>query len=90
MGNSRRPEPPTARILGPALYIARRRLNLKQIDLALSLGMDPSTLCLYEHGKRCPSVPMLIKLADALCVSIDELLGRQEFCANSKTGSRPT
>lgn len=81
---------PTLATLGFRIYYARRRLGLKQVDLALSIDMSPSVICIYEHGKRWPSVPVLIKLADALNVSTDFLLGREELCVNLKTGSHRT
>ncbi len=40
---------------------ARKRLGLKQIELAQVLGMSPTTIGHYEHGRR--PVPIVVVLA---------------------------
>lgn len=82
---------PTLATLGFRIYYARRRMGMKQIELALCIDRSPSMVCLYEHGKRWPDITTLIKLADALMVSTDFLLGREDIkCESLKTGSHPT
>lgn len=54
----------------------REGKNISQAQLAKKLGVQRSTICLYESGKRLPSYDILINLADYFNVSIDYLLGR--------------
>ena len=42
----------------------RRTLGLKQSDVEKATGIDDSTLSLYEHGQRIPTVKNAKKLAD--------------------------
>ncbi len=52
----------------------REKLNIRQIDLAIRVGVGSNTISQYEHGKRTPNVMMLKKLAHVLNCSVDELL----------------
>lgn len=56
----------------------RVQQNIPQKELAASLGIAANTLSQYENGKREPDIRMLEKLADSLCVSVDDLLGRTD------------
>jgi transcriptional regulator with XRE-family HTH domain len=47
-----------------------------QTDLAEKSGMQPSAISHFEVGRRAPSFENLKRLADALQVSMDYLLGR--------------
>jgi transcriptional regulator with XRE-family HTH domain len=49
---------------------------MSQYQLARIAGLSESWISHFETGKRKPSVGNLIKLADALGVSADYLLGR--------------
>lgn len=55
---------------------ARQQRGLTQTDLAARTGLQPSAISHFETGKRSPSFDNLRRLADALNVSIDQLLGR--------------
>jgi transcriptional regulator with XRE-family HTH domain len=57
---------------------ARESKNLSQTDLADRTGLQPSAISHFETGKRAPSFENLKRLADALSVSLDYLLGRVE------------
>lgn len=61
--------------LGSILSNLRYAQNLSQKQLALRIGVDSSTIALYETGDRNPSLSVLIKLARTLGVSTDYLLG---------------
>ena len=54
----------------------RQSLNWTQADLACVAGVPTTLICHYERGHRSPSVETLVRLADALNVSVDLLLGR--------------
>lgn len=66
---------------GERLRKAREAKQLSQGDLATKTGFQPSAVSHFESGRRAPSFDNLKKLADALAVSVDFLLGRD---------SRPT
>jgi transcriptional regulator with XRE-family HTH domain len=61
---------------GARLRELRQRLGLTAIALAAHGGVTAPTISLYEHGYRLPSLGALCRLADALHVTTDELLGR--------------
>lgn len=55
----------------------REDKGLSQSELADKAGMQPSAISHFEAGRRSPSFDNLKRLADALNVTIDYLLGRQ-------------
>lgn len=70
-------------IIGARVTLARKRLDMKQIELLAKLqlaGVDISTpaLSLLEGQKRPVSDIELNALADILNVSVNWLLGREE------------
>ncbi len=54
---------------------ARERKGMSQKDVAEEIGVAKSTYSLYESGNREPNVKTIKKIADALNVSADDLLG---------------
>lgn len=48
---------------------------MTQAELAATIGVDRTTVAKYETGDREPDLYTLCKIADALDVSTDELLG---------------
>lgn len=50
--------------------------GLAQVELAERCGLKPSAISHFETGGRVPSLGNLIKLADALDVTLDELCMR--------------
>jgi len=63
------------------LRAAREKRDLSQADLATKADLQPSAISHFETGTRKPSFENLRKLADALSVSIDYLLGRDNSAA---------
>ena len=59
----------------------RKKRGLTQAELAKKAGVPAAAISHFETGFRFPTAPTLTKLADALKVSIDFLVGRE-----SKTG----
>lgn len=55
----------------------RESKGLSQAELAQKTGFQPSAISHFESGRRAPSFDNLRKLADALSVTIDYLLGRE-------------
>ncbi len=60
--------------LGQRIKQRRQKLHLTQEQLAGMLDVATSTIAHAESGTSKPSLPLLIKLANALNVSIDQLL----------------
>lgn len=54
----------------------RKAKKLSQVELAELLGVTKQSVSNWENDNIQPSVEMLIKIAEALCVSTDFLLGR--------------
>ena len=61
--------------LGRRLEAARRAQGLSQGDLAERVGVNQNTIGRYEKGDRHPDPEMLRRIAEALDVSADYLLG---------------
>lgn len=57
------------------LYYYRRQENMSQSKLAKRLGVTPHTIANYEGGRTAPSMDMVMKLAHALNISTDQILG---------------
>ena len=54
----------------------RERRGLTQAQLGARAGMGAASVSHFETGQRAPSLESLVRLADALNVSVDALLGR--------------
>lgn len=63
-------------ILADRLSAARRLRDIPAWTVAQRAGMPPSSLSNLESGRSLPSVDVLARLADALDVDADYLLGR--------------
>jgi DNA-binding XRE family transcriptional regulator len=59
------------------LKAIRKARSMSQSDLAKACGLEPSAVSHFETGRRAPNLTNLVKLADALKTSADELLGIQ-------------
>ena len=64
----------------------RASKKLSQSDLANKIGLKPAAVSHFETGQRKPPLGTLMKLADALSVSTDYLLGRDTSQATTATG----
>lgn len=60
---------------GRKLRELRKQKNLTQKQLAALIGVKNSIISFYEVGDRIPSPEIIIKLASALNVTSDYLLG---------------
>ena len=60
--------------LGSRIRQARLERNMSQIDLAEACGISVPYVSDIERGKKCFSVDILLRLAQALQVSTDWLL----------------
>lgn len=60
---------------GEKLRLLRTRHGLTQRELAEKLGYsDHSHIAFVEHGKRNPTVELLLKVADLFQVTTDQLV----------------
>ena len=61
------------------LRAARENLRqMTQVDLARAIGLPPSSIAHFESGNRKPSFDNLRKIANALNVTTDYLVGRAD------------
>ena len=61
--------------VGPRLRALRRRRGMTLSDLAATTGISESTLSRLESGQRRPNLELLLPLARAHGVPLDELVG---------------
>lgn len=57
----------------------RKEKGWSQTDLAKAVDASRDIIGKYERGEHSPSIEMTTKLADALGVTVDYLLGRERF-----------
>lgn len=74
--------PPVESTFASRLREVRNLRKLTQVDLAVKSGLASTAISHFEIRTRLPSLSNLIRLADALDVSADYLLGRSN---NSRT-----
>ena len=67
-----------------------RKEGYTQKEIAEKCGVSNFTISDYESGRCKPSVDVLIKLADAFGVSVDAVLGREEFVIEENKRKRWT
>jgi len=59
------------------LRLLRESRQLSQVRLAELVGVDPRAYNRWERGTIAPHLDTLVKIADVLQVSLDELVGRK-------------
>jgi transcriptional regulator with XRE-family HTH domain len=64
--------------VGPRLKRLRQRRSITLTALAATTGISKSTLSRLESGQRKPSLELLLPLAEAHQVPLDELVGAPE------------
>lgn len=68
---------PSSEIFRTRLREMRETRGLSQAQLAERAGLQPAAVSHFETGSRKPSFDNLVKLAEALSVTTDYLLGRE-------------
>jgi len=63
--------------IGQRIRKARQDRGWTQAELGLRAGLRESMICKYELGYHTPNPKHLSRIADALGVSVDYLLGRE-------------
>lgn len=61
--------------VGPRLRALRRERSMTLADLSAATGISLSTLSRLESGRRKPTLELLLSLAKAYGVQLDELVG---------------
>ena len=64
--------------LGRKIADARRNARLTQNDLAARVGVTAQAVSKWEQGRSCPDIAILDEIADALGISLFELLGMEK------------
>jgi transcriptional regulator with XRE-family HTH domain len=62
--------------IGPRFRAQRQRRSITQEQAAKSMNISRSQLANVESGDSAPGLDLLVRAADAFCVSVDYLLGR--------------
>jgi transcriptional regulator with XRE-family HTH domain len=68
----------TLDLVGPRLRRVREQRGMTLTDAARRTGISKSTLSRLENGKRRPSLELLLPLAQAYRVPLDDLVGAPE------------
>ena len=63
-------------VFGQKLARIRKKRKFSQAQLAEKARMSAHDISDLESGKETPSVDQLINIADALYISLDDLVGR--------------
>ena len=61
--------------LGRKIACARKQSGLTQSNLAERVGVTAQAVSKWERGNACPDIAILDEIADALGISLFELLG---------------
>lgn len=78
--------PPPSEIFKDRLKAARELRDMKQVELAERAKLPPSSVAHFEAGSRKPSFDTLRRLANALEVTTDYLLGRVDEPGRAEAG----
>ena len=79
------PNAKPSQVFAERLKAARLMRELTQAELASRAGLPPTSIAHFEAGSRKPSFDTLRRLAGALDVSTDYLLGRSDDPAISQS-----
>ena len=60
--------------IGRRIAAARAIYKMTQADLAEKIGVSVSTIVHWENGDTSPRVDQVRKIADILCVPLEDLL----------------
>lgn len=88
--------------MGDRIKKRRESLNIQALELANSIGVSASLISQIERAKAYPSILTLKKIADALHITVGELIGEQsnlnshpvvkksqkKFVKKNKTGTK--
>ena len=76
------------RTIGQNIRYYRKKRGYSQEKLAELASINDKLISFYETDKRVPSIYTLIEIADALCVTLDQLCGVSEETIEDELMSR--
>ena len=65
--------------IGDSIKTNRLVANLTQQELASKIGVTHAAISYWENNINIPNVADCIKIADVLEISLDELVGRDNY-----------
>lgn len=65
--------------LGDNMMLLRKKKELSQAELGKMIGTSGDVIGRYERGDISPSIEVVSKIADALEVSVDYLIGKTKM-----------
>lgn len=74
--------------IGEHIMLLRKQKGLSQADLGKAIGTSGDIVGRYERNIMSPSIEVIIKMADALEVSIDYLVGKTNLQLDKTTLDR--
>ena len=60
--------------IGYNMAQARNKIDMTQVELARLVGITQKDVSRYEHNFRCPILPIAKRIAEALGITLDELV----------------
>ena len=64
----------TRRRIGEWIRKERRKTGATQAELAAYAGVTPDWISHIESGRRYPSLPVFLAIAEALCLNLNDVL----------------
>lgn len=74
--------------IGEHIMLLRKQKGLSQAELGKAIGTSGDVIGRYERDVISPSIDVIIKVADALEVSIDFLVGKTKMILDKQTVKR--
>lgn len=75
-------------MIGRRIALLRKLQGLSQAQLAYALHISPSTVGMYEQGRREPDLNTVVAMAQLLHTSVDYLCTGKERLTNDKEISK--
>lgn len=73
---------------GDNMMLLRKKKGISQADLGKMTGTSGDVIGRYERGDITPSIEVVSKIADALEVSVDYLIGKTKMVLDAATMRR--
>lgn len=73
---------------GDNMMLLRKKKGISQADLGKMTGTSGDVIGRYERGDITPSIEVVSKIADALEVSVDYLIGKTKMVLDADTMRR--
>jgi transcriptional regulator with XRE-family HTH domain len=74
--------------IGEHIMLLRKQKGLSQADLGKAIGTSGDVVGRYERDVITPSIDVIVKVADALEVSIDFLVGKTKMVLDNQAVKR--